>query len=88
LPETDENVRLAGGRRNIFTLADANWKITHGSLTRKKLPLKAISREIEIFPIVTLHSKFLSAMTAILFHPKKAYASMRISTAKFLKRKE
>ena len=87
LPETDENVRLAGGRRNIFTLADANWSITNGRITRKRLTPGRCLRETEIFPFVALHSKFLGDLVSSLFHPKKTYSSLRSSIAKFLNRK-
>ncbi len=77
LPETEENVRLAGGRRNIFTLLDANWVIKNGKISKKRFTWRRLLRELEIFPIVNLHSRFLSELAYNLLHPKKAYASIR-----------
>jgi hypothetical protein len=62
LPETNENVRLAGGRRTIFTLTDANWVFVKGNISRKKPNLKRIVREIEIFPLIRVRSKGLTAI--------------------------
>ncbi len=87
LPETDENVRLAGGRRNIFTLVDANWVIKKDKISRKPFSWSRFFREIEIFPMVTLHSRFFGELVYNLFHPKNAYASIRNLRSKFLNRK-
>lgn len=87
LPETDENVRMAGGRRNIFTLTDANWVIKNGKVSRKKPSLRRFIREIEVFPLLSLHSQFLGQLLFILLHPKKAYASIRVFGSKIINRK-
>jgi hypothetical protein len=77
LPETDENVRLAGGKRTIFGLKDAN-RVLKGDML-KSLPLTSARfwREFEIFPLVRLHSMSLAQVTFALFHPKKAYVEYR-----------
>jgi hypothetical protein len=77
LPESSENLRLAGGRRNIFTLQDASHFIQDGQLQPIPLhPLKLL-REIEIFPLVQLHSKVLSEIFFATFHPIKAWREFR-----------
>jgi len=73
LPETDENVRMAGGRRYIFTLRDANWKIGKSQLKRRMVNWKHFWREVEIFPLVYLHSKWLGNLIFRIRHPRRAY---------------
>ncbi len=77
LPETDENVRLAGGKRHIFLLRDANYRLQGGRVSRKPFAWDRFWHEAEIFPLVTLHSEFLGNVHYTLFHPKKAYAEWR-----------
>jgi hypothetical protein len=76
--ESFENVKLAGGKRTVFTLLDCDWKMKKdGSLTRPSLTVKKILREIEIFPLVTLKSRLLGEAFFAVFHPKKAYGELR-----------
>jgi hypothetical protein len=77
LPETSENIRLAGGRRAIFTLLDADYTLQDGKL--KKIPLrgKKLLREMEIFPLVKFHSIALGEMAYMFFHPVKAWGEWR-----------
>ena len=77
LPETDENVRLAGGRRTIFTLPDADWCYRKGKIERVKLTGSKLRREIEIFPLIKLKSLFLGEVSHYVFHPRKAWAALR-----------
>ncbi len=81
LPETDENVRLAGGRRTIFTLPDANWIFTQGGIKHARWSLSRLLRELEIFPLLTLKSKPLAEVSHMLFHPRKAWAAIRARLA-------
>lgn len=53
-PESDENVRLAGGRHAIYTLADVNYQLKDGRLVKIPLTWKKFWREIEIFPTTGL----------------------------------
>ncbi|WP_054520439.1 hypothetical protein [Thermanaerothrix daxensis] len=73
LPETEENVRLGGGRRTIFTLLDATHVLCEEGLRRAPLTWKKFWREVEIFPLISLHSRVLGWLTFALFHPRKAY---------------
>jgi len=77
LPETDENVRLAGGKRHIFMLQDVNWQYEDQKLKRPTLTWKRFWRNVEIFPLVHLHSEWLGQMAYSIFHPRKAYNEYR-----------
>jgi len=77
LPESKQNVLLAGGECSIFTLSDATHYLTDARLQPKKITLKRIWREIEIMPLTKWHSLRLGQFFYYLFHPKKAYAFLR-----------
>jgi hypothetical protein len=86
LPETTENVRLAGGRRTIFTLQDVNYEYHAGRVHPFPLNWKKIWREIEIFPLVSLHAMFLGQLFFGIFHPGKAYWELRAWVKQLIKR--
>jgi hypothetical protein len=73
IPETFENIRLAGGKRVIFTLADANYTLQGKKVARMKPNHQRVFREIEIWPLVQLHSFFLANISFWLTHPIKAH---------------
>jgi len=73
LPETYENIRLAGGQVNIFTLADVRYQYSHGKVSRKKLTWHRFFREVEIFPLIHLHSPGLSKVFYYFFHPSEFF---------------
>ena len=77
LPETDENVRMAGGRRTIFTLPDANYIFHEGQIKPARWIGKRLLREIEIFPIVVLKSIYLAEIMHLIMHPRKLWAAIR-----------
>jgi hypothetical protein len=77
LPETDENIRLAGGKRTIFTLPDANFRLTDKGIQRKSLTGSRFLRELEIFPLMKLHSFALAELFHLLLHPRDAYGRLR-----------
>lgn len=77
LPETDENVRLAGGKHTVFTLDDANYVITKYKVKPINLTWKKFWREVEIFPMVTLKSKTLTNLTQALYHPRETYGNIK-----------
>ncbi len=76
-PETAVNVRIGGGRRTIFTLADVTHRLSAAGLKRKPITWKSFWREVEIFPLVWLHSKPLGWLFFALFHPVKAFKEVR-----------
>jgi len=77
LPETDENVRLAGGKRAILMLGDASHTLRDGRILRRGMDWKRFWHEVEIFPIVRLRSPFLAEVAYFFFHPIKAYREWR-----------
>lgn len=81
LPETFENVRLGGGKLTIFKLDDTNRRLVDGRLARHPFSWERFKREVEIFPVVRLHSRPLGWLAFALFHPRKAYAELRKCTA-------
>lgn len=86
-PETFDNIRMAGGRMiTRFTLADCNHRIVDGKITAKPLTWKKIRREMEIFPLVRLGSRFFGWLGYALFHPKHAYRDARTWLAERRKR--
>jgi len=78
LPETNENIRLAGGRRTIFTLIDTNYWIDEGKVKRIRLNWAKFWREVEIFPLISLQSRWLSQVFYAIFHPQKAFGELRV----------
>ncbi len=75
LPETYENVRLAGGRMYTrFLLRDCNRRIENGIIRRQPLTWTRFWREVEICPLVRLHSKLLGWLIYTIFHPIKSYS--------------
>ncbi|WP_075063263.1 hypothetical protein [Ornatilinea apprima] len=77
LPETDENVRLAGGKRTIFNLLDADYSLEGGEIQPARVTGEKWLREMEIFPLVKLHSYTLGQLMFALFHPQKAWRELR-----------
>ena len=77
LPETSQNIRLAGGRRTIFTLLDSDYALSEGNLQKIPLKGKKLLREIEIFPLVKLQSYVLGELAFMICHPVKAWGEWR-----------
>jgi hypothetical protein len=49
-PETNENIRLAGGQANIrYTILDSTHQLVDGKLTRPKITSLRFTRKIELF---------------------------------------
>lgn len=78
LPETFENIRLAGGRLvTRFTLLDTNRRLKDGRLLPPFGGREKFWREVEIFPLVGLRSMALGKLAYALFHPQRAYREWR-----------
>jgi hypothetical protein len=77
LPETTENIRLAGGRRAIFSLFDADYELKKDKITLVGLRGTKLRREIEIYPLIKLKSHALAQITFALFHPIKVFHEIR-----------
>jgi hypothetical protein len=76
---------MAGGRRVIFTLLDADYRLQSGAL--QPVPLRGFKllREVETFPLVRLHSRWLGEVFFAFFHPLKAWQEWRARLAYKLK---
>ncbi len=62
-PETDENIRLAGGRAvTRFTLLDTDKRLVDGRILPQKLDRARLWRRIESWPLLALNSARLSNM--------------------------
>ena len=49
-PETNENIRLAGGQANVrYTILDSTHQLTDGKLTRPKMTSLRFTRKFELF---------------------------------------
>jgi hypothetical protein len=67
-PESQENLRLAGGRFAMFTIYDTDYAMISGRLQKIRLNRWKIVREISIFPAVTLKWKWLARITYFIFN--------------------
>lgn len=73
LPESDQNLRLAGGRlRKNFGLIDADHRLEQNQLSGPFWTLKKILREMEILPLISWKSEWLARIFFHLFHPAQA----------------
>jgi hypothetical protein len=77
LPETLENIRLAGGEASIFFLRDCNYHVIDGRLQHARLTWMRFWREVEIFPLIKLHSRGLGYLFYYVRHPVKGYRVLR-----------
>ena len=71
LPESDENLKLAGGKRHIFTLLDSNRLLVDGKVETIPLSWKKLIREFEILPVLHSNNKFLMDLFFYITHPAK-----------------
>ena len=77
LPETFENIRLAGGERTIFTLQDTDAVLVDGKVKKAGVEWGKFWREVEIYPLIRLKSYALAQLFYSIFHPVKAYREFR-----------
>lgn len=78
LPETQNNIRLAGGKYHLFLVDDSNWKMNaKREIQRPKLTWKKFWREFEIFPLVKCHSDFFYKVTYFIVQPSKAFGDLK-----------
>ena len=72
LPETGENIRLAGGRRTIFVLDDASHRLVNGELQRMPLTWTRFWREFQNAPMLKNGNYALTQNLFQLLHPRLA----------------
>jgi hypothetical protein len=78
LPETFDNVRMAGGKRTIYHLIDADHRqLRDGRIVKAAPGWAKFWREVETFPLNKLHSYGFGQVFYSLFHPQKAYVEWR-----------
>lgn len=80
LPETDENIRLAGGRRTIFFLDDATDTLQEGKVTPIPCTPSRFRRSVENLPLLRWGNYRLSQVLFTLFHPERARNEKRRET--------
>ncbi|MBI9043065.1 MAG: hypothetical protein JEZ06_01195 [Anaerolineaceae bacterium] len=85
LPETAENVRLAGGSQTVFTIHDADYEFRDNKLEEKQVTWKKFWREVEIFPLVKLRSIWLSQSFFFVFHPQNGFRRLKTWLRKLIK---
>lgn len=73
LPETMNNIKLAGGKYHLFMLSDADYELINMQPVKKNLAGKRFWREFEIYPLVKIHSDFLYKITYAIIRPGKAW---------------
>jgi hypothetical protein len=81
LPETGENIRLAGGRRTIFDLNDASHRLVGGKIEAMPRNWKGKLREFQNRPMLKNNNFALTQLLFTLFQPKRAWVE-------FLKNRE
>jgi hypothetical protein len=77
LPESQENIRLGGGRRHIFTLRDADHRMQAGRVLRQPVSWGRIVRSVETFPTLRLGWRPLSELAFAVIHPVRAWREWR-----------
>lgn len=77
LPETADNLRLAGGRRRIFRLGDADYRLVDRRVQRRPWTLRRAFQEIERAPVLRGGSEPLAHLVFALFHPVRAWREAR-----------
>lgn len=77
LPESDVNLKLAGGRRTVFQMDDSTHEIWLGQVNKVPCTWRRFWREVEIWPLVSLHSKKLGWIFYAIFHPCNAFLEVR-----------
>ncbi|MCD4752311.1 MAG: hypothetical protein K8R40_04505 [Anaerolineaceae bacterium] len=76
LPESNENVKAAGGFLTIFTLTDADYRLEDGKIAKREYAWKTFWREVEIYPLVKLNSKELGKVFFYIFHLRRGWLAL------------
>jgi hypothetical protein len=77
MPESFENIHLAGGRRTIFTLLDADYRLSGGKLQPIPLRGSRFWRSLETYPLIKWYSYPLAEFAFARCHPVKAFGEWR-----------
>lgn len=76
LPESFENLRLAGGRHTIFTLRDATWRVSERGVVRRGPFVGGLARRIESALIARAGFGWRGKWVWRALHPGKALQSL------------
>ncbi|MGD2162027.1 MAG: hypothetical protein PVF18_09185 [Anaerolineales bacterium] len=71
-PESERNIRLAGGYETMFRLRDADWLITSAGIHKKRFVEWEWPRKIEADIIASVGAGLIGKLTRMLFHPRDA----------------
>ncbi len=71
MPESEGNVRLAGGREMIFTLADANWRLDSEGLKRQRIGMRGLLRTVEAALYTALGPGRSARLVRLVMHPRE-----------------
>ncbi len=77
MSESFENIQLAGGRRAIFTLLDADFTFHSGKVQHIPVRGKRFWRRFETYPLIHWKSYPIAELTFAICHPKKAFGEWR-----------
>ena len=69
LPESDENIRLAGGREAMFSLLDADWRMGRDEIRPRLLREQKLRRGLETRVIAKMGARKSAWIVRLLFHP-------------------
>lgn len=76
-PESLENMILAGGRSNMFTLAEVSHKIVDAQIVRPVFSRHRLIREIGIFPLLHFKPAWLAQAAYSILNPRRAAADRK-----------
>jgi len=77
LPESQENLRLAGGRRAVFSLVDADYRFQEEKVWRQPRSWARFWRSVETYPMLRLQSSWLAQLVFTALHPGKGWGELR-----------
>ncbi len=77
LPESRQNVALAGGRETVFTLEDTTWQLSAENLQRKPSFSGSIMRKVERSLIASMGPGRTARLVRMAFHPIETFAYYR-----------
>jgi hypothetical protein len=77
LPESGENLRLAGGRRRVFRLPDANYLLQGGTIGRRPRTFAGMLLSLERWPVLGWDSDLLANLVFACLHPERAWQELR-----------
>lgn len=75
LPESRENVRMAGGRQTVFTLRDSTWRFEGDRLVRVGLPGGSLWRAVETSLTTSVGTGSGLKLLRALLYPREFFRS-------------